>query len=69
MRSIAEEKVRATREGAFWFRAELAEKAGVDRNTISLIENGGIIRVQPRTVRKIAAAFSVDPVSLVSEGE
>ncbi len=61
--------MRAAREGAFWSRGELAEKASVNRNTVGRIENGGIIRVQPRTVRKIAAALSVDPASLVSEGE
>ncbi len=69
MRSIDGKKVRAAREGAFWSRVELAEKAGVDRNTVGRIENGGIIKVQPRTVRKIATALSVEPASLVSEGE
>lgn len=69
MRSIDGKKVRAARERAFWSRGELAEKAGVNRNTIDRIENGGIIRVHPRNVRKIAAALSVEPASLVSEGE
>ncbi len=69
MRSIDGKKVRATREEAFWSKSELTEKAGMDRNTVGRIENGGIIRVQPRTVRKIATALSVEPASLVSEGE
>lgn len=50
-------------------RGELAERADLDRNTIGRIENGGVVRVQPRTVRKIAPALSVDPASLVSEDE
>lgn len=69
VRKINGEKVRAVRDEAFLSRSELAESANLDRNTISRIENGGVIRVQPRTIRKIAAALSVKPASLVSEDE
>lgn len=69
VRKIDGEKVRAVREEAFLSRSELADKANLDRNTIGRIENGGVIRVQPRTIRKVAVALSVEPASLVSEGE
>jgi transcriptional regulator with XRE-family HTH domain len=58
------EKVRAARERAFLSKSELAERAELNRNTISRIEDG-ITEVYPRTIRKIAEALSVDPASLV----
>ncbi len=61
------EKVRAVREGAFLSKRELAERAGLDRNTIGRIE-GGVTEVYPRTIRKIADALSVEPASLTPEG-
>ncbi len=61
------EKVRAARERAFLSKRELAERAGLDRNTIGRIE-GGVTEVYPRTIRQIAEALSVDPASLVPEG-
>jgi transcriptional regulator with XRE-family HTH domain len=60
------EKVRAARERAFLSKRELAERAGLDRNTIGRIEDG-VTEVYPRTIRKIAEALSVDPASLVPE--
>ena len=57
------------REQAFLSKAELAEDASLDRNTIGRIENRGIVEVYPRTIRKIANALSVDPASLTPEGE
>ncbi len=60
------EKVRAVRERAFLSKRELAERAGLDRNTIGRIE-GEITEVYPRTIRKIAEALSVDPASLTPE--
>jgi len=59
------ENVRAAREQAFLSKGELAERAGLDRNTIGRIENSGVTDVHPRTIRKIAEALSVDPASLV----
>ena len=57
------EKVRVAREGAFLSKMELAQEAGLTRNTIGRIE-GGVTEVYPRTIRKIAEALSVDPASL-----
>ena len=57
------EKVRGARERAFLSKRELAQKAGLDRNTIGRIEDG-ITEVYPRTIRKIAAALEIDPASL-----
>jgi transcriptional regulator with XRE-family HTH domain len=59
------ENVKAAREQAFLSKGELAERAGLDRNTIGRIENSGVTDVHPRTIRKIAEALSVDPASLV----
>jgi predicted transcriptional regulator len=61
------EKVRAARERAFLSKGELAERAGLDRNTIGRIENTGATEVHPRTIRKIAEALPVDPASLTPE--
>ena len=43
---------------------ELAEKAGVGRNTIWRLEHG-VMGAQPRTIRKIAKALNVEPEELV----
>jgi len=60
------QRVKATRERAFLSRRELAERAGLDRSTISRIEDG-VTEVYPRTIRKIAEALSVDPASLTPQ--
>jgi transcriptional regulator with XRE-family HTH domain len=60
------EKVRAARERAFLSKRELADRAGLDRNTVGRIE-GSVTEVYPRTIRRIAEALSVDPASLVPE--
>ena len=57
------QRVRAARERAFLSKRELADQAGLDRSTVGRIEEG-ITEVYPRTIRKIAAALSVDPTSL-----
>jgi transcriptional regulator with XRE-family HTH domain len=59
------EKVRVARERAFLAKSELAERAGLNRNTIGRIEESETTEVYPRTIRKIAEALSVDPASLV----
>jgi transcriptional regulator with XRE-family HTH domain len=46
---------------------ELAEKAGVGRNTIWRLEHG-VMGAQPRTIRKIAKALNVEPEELVQTG-
>ena len=47
---------------------ELAEKAGVGRNTIWRLEHG-VMGAQPRTIRKLAKALNVDPEELVQTGD
>jgi transcriptional regulator with XRE-family HTH domain len=47
---------------------ELAEKAGVGRNTIWRLEHG-VMGAQPRTIRKLAKALNVEPEELVKTGE
>jgi transcriptional regulator with XRE-family HTH domain len=47
---------------------ELAEKAGVGRNTIWRLEHG-IMGAQPRTIRKLARALDVEPEQLVKTGD
>ncbi len=46
---------------------ELAEKAGVGRNTIWRLEHG-VMGAQPRTIRKLARALGVEPEDLVRTG-
>ena len=43
---------------------ELEERSGVSYNTIWRLENGRT-GAQPRTIRKLAAALSVEPEELV----
>ena len=43
---------------------ELAEKAGVGRNTIWRLEHE-VMGAQPRTIRKLASALGVAPEELV----
>jgi transcriptional regulator with XRE-family HTH domain len=43
---------------------ELAEKAGVGRNTVWRLEHG-VMGAQPRTIRKLAKALDVEPEELV----
>ncbi len=57
-------KVRTVREERFFSQRELADKAGINHNTVWRIEGGGSIEVHPRTIRKLAEALSVDPASL-----
>jgi transcriptional regulator with XRE-family HTH domain len=47
---------------------ELAEKAGVGRNTIWRLEHG-VMGAQPRTIRKLAKALGVEPENLVKTGD
>ena len=46
---------------------ELAEKAGVGRNTVWRLEHG-VMGAQPRTIRKLAKALKVEPEDLVKAG-
>jgi transcriptional regulator with XRE-family HTH domain len=60
-------KVRAAREKRFLSQRELADKAGINHNTVWRIERGDSVEVHPRTIRRLAEALSVDPASLVPE--
>jgi transcriptional regulator with XRE-family HTH domain len=62
------EQVRRLREERFLSPSELAEKAGISRNTLYRIESGQYT-AYPKTVRKIAAALGVQPTDLVSMEE
>jgi transcriptional regulator with XRE-family HTH domain len=57
------ETLKALRQKQVLTVAELAQKAGVSKNTISKAENGG--SVYPSTVRKLARALGVEPSDLV----
>jgi transcriptional regulator with XRE-family HTH domain len=46
---------------------ELAEQAGVGRNTIWRLEHD-VMGAQPRTIRKLARALGVEPEELVKTG-
>ncbi len=61
------EQVRVARERQFLSQRELAESAGINRNTVWRIEVSGPTEVHPRTIRKIAEALSIDPASLTPE--
>ena len=47
---------------------ELAEKAGVGRNTIWRLEHG-VMGEQPRKIRMLAKALEVEPEKLVKTGD
>ena len=61
------EQVQAARERRFLSQRELAERAGINRNTVWRIETSGDTEVHPRTIRRLAEALAVDPASLVPE--
>lgn len=53
------------REAKGWSQAELAERAGVRRATLSVIENGESARVEFDVWERIAGALGVPPAQLV----
>jgi transcriptional regulator with XRE-family HTH domain len=57
-------KLRELRRRRVLTLEELAEKADVGRNTIWRLEHG-VMGAQPRTIRKLAKALSVEPEELV----
>jgi transcriptional regulator with XRE-family HTH domain len=57
-------KLRELRRRRVLTLEELAEKAGVGRNTIWRLEHG-VMGAQPRTIRKLAKALDVEPEELV----
>jgi len=60
-------RVRAAREQRFLSQRELADKAGMNHNTVWRVETTGFTDVHPRTIRKIAEALSVEPASLTPQ--
>ena len=59
-------KLRKLRRRRVLTLEELAEKAGVGRNTIWRLEHS-VMGAQPRTIRKLAKALGVEPEDLVAE--
>ena len=57
-------KLRELRRRRVLTLQELAEKAGVGRNTIWRLEHG-VMGAQPRTIRKLAKALGIEPEELV----
>jgi transcriptional regulator with XRE-family HTH domain len=57
-------KLRELRRRKVLTLEELAEKAGVGRNTVWRLEHG-VMGAQPRTIRKLAKALDVEPEELV----
>jgi transcriptional regulator with XRE-family HTH domain len=57
-------KLRELRRRRVLTLEELAEKAGVGRNTIWRLEHG-VMGAQPRTIRKLARALGVEAEELV----
>jgi transcriptional regulator with XRE-family HTH domain len=58
------EKFRQLRRQRVLTMEELAEKAGVGRNTVWRLEHD-VMGAQPRTIRKLARALGVEPEDLV----
>jgi transcriptional regulator with XRE-family HTH domain len=57
-------KLRELRRRRVLTLEELAQKAGVGRNTVWRLEHG-LRGAQPRTIRKLAKALDVEPEELV----
>src|SRR5215211_3882469 len=57
-------KLRELRRRRVLTLEELAQKAGVGRNTVWRLEHG-LMGAQPRTIRKLAKALDVEPEELV----
>ena len=61
------ERLRALRIEHVLTLRELAQAAGVSKDTIWRLEHG-VMGAQPRTIRKIAKALNVEPEELVQTG-
>ncbi len=57
-------KVKQRREQLKMSQAELIEKTGISRATISLIENGGDVDIKVSTLDALAKALKCSPASL-----
>lgn len=58
------ERLREYRERAVLSQDELAEKAGLSRQTVARIEAGK--PAMPKNIRKLAAALGVEPAALLA---
>lgn len=58
--------LRRIREARFFTQQDLAERAGIHRVTIANLE-GGREEARFSTIRKLAAALSVEPAALVQD--
>lgn len=57
------ERIRRARLGAVLTQEELARSAGINRSSLSQIENGQK-EPRPSTIRKIAQALDISPTEL-----
>ncbi len=62
------EKLKEFRRQQVLSMRELEEKSGVSYNTIWRLENG-LTGAHPRTIRKLAEAFGVEPSELLAGGD
>jgi len=58
-------KLKELRERKVLSQGQLAERAGVGRNTIIRLEGGRLKEARPTTLQKLAAALGVEPEELV----
>jgi transcriptional regulator with XRE-family HTH domain len=58
-------RVREIREAKGWSQAELADRAGIRRATLSAIESGQTKGVDFATLERLAKALEVDPGYLI----
>lgn len=61
------ERIRQLRSDRKWSQYDLADKSGVTRPVINLIESNKVKRIDHYNVVKIAAAFDVDPRYLAGD--
>jgi transcriptional regulator with XRE-family HTH domain len=64
MGKVFGERIRELRRERLLTQEDLAEKSGLNANSIVRIENGTIKEPRFSTVRKLAAALGVDPMDL-----
>ncbi|MDP9455591.1 MAG: helix-turn-helix domain-containing protein [Actinomycetota bacterium] len=62
------EKLKELRRRQVLSMRELEERSGVSYNTIWRLENG-LTEARPRTIRKLAKAFDIEPSELLAGGD
>lgn len=60
-------KIKERREKMGMTQAELIDKSGISRATISILENGGNIDIKVSTLRSLAKALRCSPGALFEE--